>query len=354
MSESPLTRRFPGVSAIPRIELGSWPTPVSSAPTLAEKTGAASLWVKHDDISAGAYGGNKVRKLEFLLADALRRECGAVITFGAFGSNHALATAVHAARFGLPVHAVLMPQPVTSHLRATLLAYVAAGATLHPADSFDDALRIAAGLRAELRRAGIEPAVIPFGGTNALGTLGFINAAFELAEQIEAGVLPAPDVLYAPLGSMGTAAGLAIGLAAAGIATRVQAVRVVPASPADPDALSRTVDEAVAAVRAVESGFPRLTLADLALDVREGFLGEGYAQPTPAGMRAAERAAACGIALESTYTGKTLSAVAADAAEGRLGDAAVLFWNTYNSRAVARGDSARLPDVLRELADAEC
>ena len=308
------------------------------------------LWVKRDDVAAFAYGGNKVRKLEFLLGDALKSGRGAVITFGAYGSNHVLATAIHGARLGLSVHAVLIPQPGTSSLRKNLLADVSAGVTFHLADSYEDSLRVAATLRSELRRAGIEPLVIPFGGTNEHGTLGFVNAAFELADQIESGVLPEPDVVYVPFGSMGTAAGLAIGFAAEGIRARVQAVRVLPAAEGDAEALARVVAEAIATLREVDPAFPQLDRTDLALDVRGEFLGDGYAMPTPEARRAVQLAAEAGLSLEMTYTGKALSALVHDAEDGQLDGATVLFWNTYNSRPLSQGDPAQLPELLSELA----
>jgi D-cysteine desulfhydrase len=344
--------RFPGTAALSRVDLGEWPTPVTANAMLAEKVGLDSLWVKHDDVSARAYGGNKVRKLEYLLGEALATGRGAVITFGAYGSNHVLATAIHGARLGLDVYAVLIPQPATPSLRKNLLADVSAGVTFHLADSYEDSLRVAATLRSELRRAGVDPLVVPFGGTTEHGTLGFVNAAFELADQIEDGELVEPDVVYVPFGSMGTAVGLAIGFAAEGIRARVQAVRVLPAAQGDAEALSRTVDEAVAALRQVDADFPLLELADLAIDVRGEFLGEGYAIPTTAGAAAVKLAADAGLSLENTYTGKSLSALMRDAESGQLDDATVLFWNTYNSRPVGQGDPELLPGLLRELANA--
>jgi D-cysteine desulfhydrase len=352
VSTLPLTERFPGTASLSRVELGEWPTPVTPAPELAEKLGLSALWIKHDDVSARAYGGNKVRKLEFLLGEAQESGRGAVITFGAYGSNHVLATAIHGARLGIAVHAVLIPQPVTLSLRKNLLADVSAGVTFHLADSYEDSLRVAAALRSELRRAGVDPLVIPFGGTGQHGTLGFVNAAFELADQIEAGEIPEPDVVYVPFGSMGTAAGLAIGFAAEGIRARVQAVRVLPAAEGDAEALARTVAEAVAALRGADPAFPPFERADLGLDVRGEFLGEGYAVPTPAAVDAVQLAAVAGLLLETTYTGKALSALAHDARSGQLDGATVLFWNTYNSRPVAQGDPAELPGLLRDLADA--
>ena len=145
-----------------------------------------------------------------------------------------------------------------------------------------------------------------------------MNAAFELADQIESGELPEPDVVYVPFGSMGTAAGLAIGFAAEGIGTRVQAVRVLPPASGDAEALARTVAEAVGALSGVDAGFPRLEREDVAVDVRGEFLGEGYAVPTLEALEAVELAAESGLALETTYTGKALAALAHDADSGKL------------------------------------
>jgi D-cysteine desulfhydrase len=352
MTELPLNRRYPGTADLSRVALGEWPTPVSSAPKLAEKLGLSSLWIKHDDVTARAYGGNKVRKLEFLLGEALATNRSAVITFGAYGSNHVLATAIHCERLGIAVHAVLIPQPATPSLRKNLLADVAAGVTFHLADSYEDSLRVAAALRSELRLGGIDPMVIPFGGTSSHGTLGFVNAAFELADQVDSRELPEPDVVYVPFGSMGTAAGLAIGFAAEGIGTRVQAVRVLPSAEGDAEALARTVAEAVQTLSGADEDFPRLERGDIAVDVRGEFLGDGYAVPTPEALEAVELAAESGLALETTYTGKALAALAHDARSGKLDGATVLFWNTYNSRPVEQGSPAKLPDHLREMTDA--
>ncbi len=347
----PLVERFPGAAALPRVGFGALPTPVEAHPALGGDVGHEALWLKRDDLSAEGYGGNKVRKLEFLLGAAETGGCKSVITFGAYGSNHVLATAVHGGALGLDVHAVLVPQPVTSYLRKNLLAGAKAGATFHLAESLPDSLRVAATLRARLvERDGVAPMVVPFGGTNALGTIGFVNAAFELADQVERGELPEPDVIYVPMGSIGTAAGLAIGLAVDGLRTRVQAVRVLPETVGDPAAVQRTVAEAVAALREVDSTFPRLALSDLALDVRGSFLGDGYAVPTPEGRAAVETAAAHGLSLETTYTGKALAALAADAAVGSLQGRTVVFWNTYNSRPVPTADISELPAQVREAA----
>lgn len=247
------------------------------------------------------------------------------------------ATAVYGKQLGLSVHAILTPQPPTSYLEANLLADRAAGATLYFADSQPEALTRSNALQLELaHNDGIEPFVIPFGGTVARGTIGFVNAAFELAEQIERGELPKPDVVYVPLGSMGTASGLAMGFPALGLSIHVIGVRVVPAEIASLDRARQIMKEALALLNESDPGFPRLVPTSMELHVREGFFGDGYAQPTAEAREAVALAANHGLHLETTYTGKTLAAVIADARNNQLADKTVLFWNTYNSRPIMR------------------
>jgi D-cysteine desulfhydrase len=256
-----------------------------------------------------------------------------VITFGALGSNHVRATAVYGGQLGLQVHAVLAPQPSTPYLEANLLADRAAGATLHFAESFAQALRRGAELRDEITlRDGIEPFVIPFGGTNPRGVIGFVNAAIELAGQIEADALPEPDLVYVPYGSTGTASGLAIGLAAVGLQTSVIGVRVVPAEATNPERTRRVMEEAVTLLHELDAGFPRVKPENVALEVREGFVGDGYAVATVESLEAVALAAANNIHLETTYTGKALAALVADARAGKLAGKTALFWNTHSSR----------------------
>jgi D-cysteine desulfhydrase len=328
---------FPGTKALAYVTLADLPTPVESVPELARRLGLRSLFVKRDDVSGEAYGGNKVRKLEFLLGQALAEQRKSVLTFGARGSNHVRATAVYGKQLGLRVHAVLTPQPPTSYLEANLLADRAAGATLHFVDSYRDSVDRGDELQNQITREdGIEPFVIPFGGTAPRGTIGFVNAALELAAQVERGELPSPDVIYVPFGSMGTASGLATGFAALGLPIHVIAVRVVPSVIASLALARRVVQDAVALLRESDPGFSRLEPENVELRVRDELLGDGYAMPTCEAREAVEIATAHGLRIETTYTGKALAALVADARAGQLADKTVLFWNTYSSRPIRR------------------
>lgn len=162
------------------------------------------------------------------------------------------------------------------------------------------------------------PAVIPPGGSCPLGALGFVNAAFELAEQVQRGdLLRAPDRIYVALGTGGTSAGLLLGLAAAGLRhTRVVAVQVVGDSEQlrSRDAVKEEFEGARDLLRSFEPGIDteQLQWREEALEVRDGFLGDGYARPTAEGDEAAALLAGCGVELESTYTAKAAAALVAD------------------------------------------
>jgi 1-aminocyclopropane-1-carboxylate deaminase/D-cysteine desulfhydrase-like pyridoxal-dependent ACC family enzyme len=347
-----LFARYPGTMSLPWVELGALPTPAEPMPVLPAESRAAGMWVKRDDLSGAAYGGNKVRKLEFLLGDAVAAGATDVITFGAAGSNHALATAIYGGRAGLRVHSMLMPQPNARYVRRNLLAGVASGADLHHYPDRAHLLRGAARLRRSLReRTGQEPYVIPFGGTTALSTAGFVSAGLELATQVEYRGLPEPELVYVAMGSMGSAAGLALGMRAAGLRSRIVCVPVVSYEMNTAEALLGLVRETQDLLHAADAAFPTFQWREGDIDVASGFLGEEYARFTPAGMEAVRMAADAGVRLEGTYTGKTLSALLAHGRSGRLEGKTVLFWNTYSSAdisaLVAGAEVSRVPARLR-------
>src|SRR5690606_5056181 len=159
-----------------------FPTPVEPLEGLSRATGA-ECWIKRDDRSGARYGGNKVRKLELLLGQALARRRRSVVTIGAFGSHHALATAIYGRAVGLEVALGLYPQPLTPHVLDDLLADQAAGAHLvwtpHPA---------VAAVYAQVMARAADTQLVPAGGSSALGTLGYVEGALELADQVRAGL----------------------------------------------------------------------------------------------------------------------------------------------------------------------
>ncbi|MBC7265388.1 MAG: pyridoxal-phosphate dependent enzyme [Coriobacteriia bacterium] len=343
-----------GRTGLARVSLASLPTPLEMRPDLARELGIGSLAVKRDDLTSAVYGGNKVRKLEFLLGQAIAEGRTAVVTFGAYGSNHALATAVHARALGLEPHAVLSPQAPGPFARATLLAHAGLGTQLHPVESWEgeaEGARVAAMLA---ERDGVEPLVVPMGGTNARGIAGYVEAAFEVAEQVEAGLAPKPTIVYVAGGTLGTALGLAIGFAALGWPTRVTAVRVTPAEIANLQAARRLAGEAIELFARFDASFSGLRFEDLALVLREEWFEPGYGVVTPETLEAVRAGGRHGLKLETTYTGKAFAAMAADAAQGALRDESVLFVDTYSlAPPPDPGPKDALPPVLRAYVD-EC
>jgi D-cysteine desulfhydrase len=302
---------------LPHRALGVLPTPLERS--------SLGCWVKRDDLSGGAgYGGNKVRKLEFLLADAVACGHQAILTMGATGSNHVLATALYARLVGFAeTHAVLFPQPPSPEVDARLATLAGLGVkiTRVPAKALVPAgaiVRLAAGAR-------LRPYVIGPGGSSPLGTLGYVNAALELAAQLQDAGMLAPARVWVPLGSGGTAAGLMVGFRIARLATRVVVVKVVPAPWITVSATlalaSRTA--ALLAGRGVDvaTDFSR---ADL--DVVEDQLGPGYGAATPAARDAVARAGEAGLPADTTYSGKALAAMFATGVTERD-----LFWVTYSA-----------------------
>ena len=339
----PLFERFPGTASLPRVGLCTLPTPLAPLPIEGAPVG---LMVKRDDLTSELYGGNKVRKLEFLLGQALAEKRTSVLTFGAYGSNHALATAVHARELGLEPHVVLSPQAPGPFAAATLRAHARLGTVVHPVDGWDGRREAVIAKRELAERDGIEPLVIPMGGTSAVGAVGYVNAAFEVLAQ-SAGT--EPDVVYVAGGTLGTAIGLAIGFAAVGSGTRVSAIRVTPGEVANTGFAVRLANETVELLCSLDSAFPDLAFENLAFDLRDDWFEPGYGVVTPETTAAVETTAAAGVKLETTYTGKAMAALLADTASGALDGQHVLFWDTYSSASMpGPGDVEVLPEVLQD------
>ncbi len=330
-TDLPLFTAYPGLKNLPYRALATLPTPVARLAHLGAMLELDSLYIKRDDQSGTVYGGNKVRKLEFLLGRALAEGAKAVLTFGAAGSNHALATAIYAADAGLRCHAMLVPQHNAHSVRRNLLRGHVAGAHLHAcAGRPGVVVHVAQVFKDEFLHHGKLPSVFPPGGSSPVGTIGFVNAAFELKQQIEAGELPEPDLIYVASGTMGTCVGLTLGLRAAGLNTKVQAIAVTKAPYTSAEKAPKLFAATNALLREADPDFPQLDFPEDRFTLRQGFMGEDYALYTEAGCEAVRRIRESDeVKLEGTYTGKTLGALIADGPSLRGQN--ILFWNTYNS-----------------------
>jgi D-cysteine desulfhydrase len=347
-----LFRRFPSLAGrIPHHSFVPAATPVERV-TLA---GSLALYVKRDDRSCPLYGGNKPRKLEFVIAEALARRARRLVTSGGLGTNHGLATTILGRSVGLATTLVLVDQPVTEHVRRSLRLFACYGAELVDGRSVRGA--VWRGSRALARAAlrGERPFLVRPGGSSTSGTLGFVSAGLELAEQVAAGALPEPALVFLPVGSGGSIAGLAVGLRLAGLATRPVGVLVNDILAPSPRSLARAARAVLRRLRQADPSVPALDFAARDFELARGALGPGYGVPTPAALEAQRIAAQAGLVLDTTYTAKCLAELLARARAGALPHAPVLFWNTFNSIDVAAGAPpfrpGALPARLRAIAE---
>jgi 1-aminocyclopropane-1-carboxylate deaminase/D-cysteine desulfhydrase-like pyridoxal-dependent ACC family enzyme len=334
------------VDALP---LGSYPTPLQKVelPSLSDGT----LWLKDDGQSALPYGGNKVRKLERLLALAQRQGARRLLTIGAAGSHHVLATCVFGARLGLSTCAVLTPQPWTAHAEDTLRASLHAGLVAAPASSLLGAVRL---LRRERRPGDF---VIGPGGWGVAGTWAYRLAVDELQAQLRSAGIDRLDGIVVAAGSGSTAAGLLAGILETGVARRVIAVQVAP------NPMLRAIITGQALYALWRQGRPVHVWQALdCLEIESELVGAGYGHAIPRGEAASTLARSFGLTLEPTYTAKAFAAALERAqptgrslarSKLRLHQRhTYLYWHTLSSvplTALLTGAPEALPNELTHL-----
>jgi 1-aminocyclopropane-1-carboxylate deaminase/D-cysteine desulfhydrase-like pyridoxal-dependent ACC family enzyme len=322
------------VENLPHISLGLFPTPVLPLKRLGNHLGTDRLYLKQDGESGVVYGGNKIRKLEFLLGDALRKKAKTVLTFGFAGSNHALATAIYARRAGLNPISVLLRQSNARYVGRNLLMELAQGAEiLHFPNEKAAYLPVMATILKKAVRDRKFPYMIPPGGSSPLGAIGYVNAAFELKQQIQEGLLPEPDVVFVPLGTMGTAVGLLLGLKACALKTKVISVRVTDLTYANEKKFNALFESTLRLIRSAAPSFPAVRAEAEDIHIVHEYFGQEYARFTEQGIAAMDTIHHLeGLCLEGTYTGKTMAAMIDYLKQPGHSRLTALFWNTYNSR----------------------
>jgi len=316
--ELPLFRRFPALHRVAHVSLGTFPSPVMHVDGLSR---AQAIWIKRDDLNAAPFGGNKVRSLEFLLARVRAGET--VVTLGGEGSTHVLMTALLAGAMGARTSAVLWRHEMNASARAVLAR------TRHDCAMLSTRSNPVSAAVAAWWQGRTAACSIPVGGTTPTGMLGHVNAALELAAQVESGELPAPRSVVVPLGSGGTTAWLALGFAIAGLDAMVTGVRVAPRIGSNRwrvMRLARSCGDLI--TRLTEACIPRVDPGRVRI-VHEAS-GGAYGRVLPAAHDAAialeERT---GIQLDDTYSAKAwLAALQAESP--------VLFWLTFDGR-ILRG-----------------
>jgi D-cysteine desulfhydrase len=328
-----LEAQYPALKKIPRHHLCNLPTPVHRLTQMEKILDVRRLYIKRDDIINPIYGGNKIRKLEFIIGKALQSGKKELITFGYAGSNFALAASIHAREKGIRNICFLLPQKTSETVRKNLLMNFQTGAELYHKKNI-----LSLGISAfliilyRLLKTGHIPQVSSPGGSSFRGTLGYINAGFELKSQIKSKEMKRPDIIYLPLGSMGTAAGLLIGLKASGIKSKIVGVRVVEKYFTNEKTFKIFFNKIMKKLRKKSQSFPMISFDNSDFYINHHFFGGGYGVMTSeADSAIRETLIKEKIYLEQTYTGKTMASLITDARKGKLKDKTVLFWNTFNS-----------------------
>ncbi len=341
------------LARLPRTSLGFYPTPLHKLERLSAELGV-NIYLKRDDLSGvSTFGGNKMRKLEYLLGDALAQGADTVFTYGATQSNHAMQTVAAACKCGLhPVlYLVSVVEPDRETLRANLLLDYIYGAEVHivqmePGEEEADAEARSFAMGAEhverLRAEGQHPYDVPMGGASPVGSVGFAGGFVELEEQCTAmGV--APDYLYHASGTGGTLAGLAAGRALVGSDMRIVSVAV---SPKDEGYEARTADLANRALEVM--GAPSDVRVDAGdLQVERGYFAPGYEVPNAWGNSAIRRLARTeGVLMDTVYSGKAFGGLLDHIEHGIVPQGStVVFWHTGGATALFSE-----PEIIGDLA----
>lgn len=353
-SQLPLFKAYPDLQInLSHVSLGDFPTPIIRLQKLENTLSCrTSLYIKRDDLTGmkhldmRLFGGNKVRKLEFLLADAKRNGARGVFTYGCVGSNHVAATSEYCKQLGLACKALLKSQPASWVVQRNLLLMHEYGAEILFFDTNME--RTYHGI--ELRHAGSQWYEIPTGGSSPLGIIGYVNAVFELRDQIRAGLMPEPHYIYVAAGSLGTITGLLLGIKAANLSTKVIGIAVEPDIKINQ--IRTLFNRANIILMQNDPTFPCCDIQNSDIHVRFDFSGPAYGESTKeAGSAITRMNEVEHIILDPTYTGKAFAALLHDVENGCLDERVVLFWNTFCSYAQPKcADISRLPRAVQEYA----
>jgi L-cysteate sulfo-lyase len=312
---------------LPRISLGFFPTPLEEMPRLSKALGGPRLLIKRDDQTGLATGGNKTRKLEFSVAEALRLGADTLITLGAVQSNHCRQTAAAAARYGLRCILILRgyaPNSITGNL---LLDHLLGAQVIFTGEKSRE--EVADEVFAAQKATGFHPYFIPLGASNGVGAIGFVAAMEELQTQLAYRNLQVDRIVFAS-SSAGTQAGLCVGAKALGFSGQIAAI---------------SIDHSTAELQAEVAQVAQEAIRHLGIDLSfspdevaafDGYLGAGYAVLGEPEMEAISLTACQeGILLDPVYTGRAMAGLIDLVRKGVFGrDETILFWHTGGSAAL--------------------
>jgi len=297
-----------------RVELGFFPTPLEPLTRLGESLGI-QLDIKRDDYTGFGGGGNKVRKLEYLMADAVRQGINVIITTGGHQSNHARMVAAAARKFGMKPVLVLRGNSPESY-QGNLLLDKLFGAELEFLDPDGYFTQIADAMQAHADAAtarGEKALIIPLGGATPLGALGYVRAVEELDAQLKARGQQPPDVIVAPTGSGGTLAGLYVGARQYWPQTKIVGISVSAKAQWFQERISAMAQDCADLLQWPQSWSPE------DIWIEDGFVGAAYGVPSEGGIEAIYRVAqAEGVLLDPVYTGKAMHGLISLVLEGKI------------------------------------
>ncbi len=330
----------------PRVTLGHLPTPLEPLHRLSEELGGPRIWIKRDDCTGLATGGNKTRKLEFLMGEALELGADTILTQGATQSNHARQTAAAAARLGLTCHLLLEDRTGSDNadynFNGNVLLDQLVGASISTRPGGSDMQKEMEELADRLKADGKRPYIIPGGGSNPVGALGYVNAAMELAYQANCMNLDIANIVHAT-GSTGTQGGLLAGLSMINSDIEVLGISVKAPKQVQEenvfDMARRTCDY--------------MGIGDIVeredVVVNSDYVGGGYGVPTDSMVEAVTMLARLeGILLDPVYSGKGMAGMIDQVRKGAFdADSNIVFIHTGGAAALsAYVDAFNLPGYV--------
>ncbi|MEE9377688.1 MAG: pyridoxal-phosphate dependent enzyme [Candidatus Lokiarchaeia archaeon] len=343
-SEPILFKHYPQLKEkIPWIPLlNNIPTPVERLTKLENYFNSykGQIYIKRDDKNHYIYGGNKLRKFEFIFGKVLKKKKKGVVTNGGIGTNHGLACAIicHELNPPLKCQLYLFHQPLTWHVQRSLLLFNYFGARLHLGKG--DIGTFIKFLFFKIRHPRyflMFPGGSPlFGIGSSLGSIGFLNAVFELKKQIDQNIIPEPDTIFIAGGSLGTAAGLIAGCKLLGLKSKVHVVAIYTSLTSNPWAVMKNANKVIKFLRKKDKSIPNIKVNKDDFVFITGYLGSGYGVKTLRGQNAVDKVFELeghknDFKLETSYTGKTMAAMFDYLKQEENKNKTILFWNTYNS-----------------------
>lgn len=321
--EHPLFQKFPKLKAqLKPLALCKLPTAVKPIHGLSKLA-----WVKCDDNTHDHYGGNKVRKFEFIIADIAARKSQHVYTLGGSGTNHGVATAMVCQQLGLKSTVITFKQPHSNHVEKNQFLMRHFGANIISASSI-----IWAALRfyLNIKRLSKRYYFLPGGGATPIATFAYINAAFELKQQIDNSECPEPYEIYVPVGSSSTLAGLTLGCALAGLKTKVVGIQILDSHVGPIETCTPGVSEKLMkqALQTMQRFYPDLSIPIPEVILNTEYFAPGYGVLTPATTNAINTGKRLGLKLEQTYSGKAFDAFLK---AHEKTNKPIMYWATYSS-----------------------